>query len=180
MTQRRKSSRGASRQRPAPAPAGGAFLRAYGLGLVSGLFVAFLVYLATLPPDAVKEETAGPVPAPSRSVPRPEYEFYELLPQQEIPVEVDPADLPRPRAESEGPRFLLQAGSFRQADDADRRRAELLLLGLEPRVEETQGETGRWYRVILGPFESRSAMARARSLTAQQDIGTMLMQRKAG
>lgn len=179
MTQRRKSNRGASRQRPEPAPAGGAFLRAYGLGVVSGLFIAFLVYLATLPAETPDRDTAGPVPAPSRSVPEPEYEFYELLPQQEITVDVDPADLPRPRAQGEGPRFLLQAGSFRQAEDADRRRAELLLLGLAPRVEETRGETGRWYRVILGPFESRSAMARARSLTAQQDIDTLLMQRRS-
>jgi cell division protein FtsN len=180
LTQRRRNTRGASRQRQEAAPAGGAFLRAYGLGLVSGLFVAFLVYLATLPAEVPEQETAGPVPTPSRQVPQPEYEFYELLPRQEITVDVDPADLPRPRAEDQGPRFLLQAGSFRQASDADRRRAELLLLGLEPRVEETQGETGRWYRVILGPFDSRSAMARARSLTAQQDIDTLLMQRKAG
>jgi len=180
LAQRRKSTRGASRQRPEPTPAGGAFLRAYGLGLVSGLFVAFLVYLATLPAETPEQELAGPVPSPSPAVPQPEYEFYELLPRQEITVDVDPADLPEPRAKAEGPRFLLQAGSFRQAGDADRRRAELLLLGLEPRVEETQGETGRWYRVILGPFESRSAMARARSLTAQQDIDTLLMQRKAG
>jgi len=180
LTQRRKSNRGASRQRPEPAAAGGVFLRAYGLGLVSGLFVAFLVYLATLPAEQPDQDVAGPVPAPSRSVPQPEYEFYELLPRQEITVDVDPADLPRPRARGEGQLFLLQAGSFRQADDADRRRAELTLLGLDPRVEETQGETGRWYRVILGPFESRSAMARARSRTAQQDIDTLLMQRKAG
>lgn len=178
MTQRRRSSRGASRQEAAPA--GGAFLRAYGLGLVSGLFVAFLTYLATLPADAPQEQAAAPPAKPARSVPQPEYEFYELLPRQDFSVDVDPAELPEPRAESAGPRFLLQAGSFRQADDADRRRAELLLLGLEPRVEETEGETGRWYRVVLGPFDSRSAMARARSLTAQQDIDTLLMQRKAG
>jgi hypothetical protein len=31
--------------------------------------------------------------------------------------------------------------------------------------------------VVIGPFESRSAMARARSLTAQQDIDTLLVQR---
>ena len=148
---------------------------------MSGLFLAFLVYLVSLPPEPASDGESETASAPTaRPVPTPEYEFYELLPRQEITVEVDPAELPQPQSREKGPQFLLQAGSFRQAEDADRRRAELLLLGLDPSVEETHGETGRWYRVIIGPFESRSAMARARSLTAQQDIDTLLMQRKAG
>ena len=180
MAQKRRPTRGASRHDNAGG-GGGAFLRSYSAGVVSGLFLAFLLYLVTLPPDTPDARPEQPVASRSAPVPAPEYEFYELLPKQEIRVDVDPAELPQPRAAAgEGPQYLLQAGSFRQAEDADRRRAELLLLGLEPRVEETRGETGRWYRVILGPFESRSAMARARSLTAQQDIDTLLMQRKAG
>ena len=178
MAQRRSRSRGASRQgsaAPAVSP-----LRWYGAGVASGLFIAFLVYLVSLPPEAPADSDAEPVAEARREAPTPEYEFYELLPKQEITVDVDPAELPQPRNRADGPQFLLQAGSFRQAEDADRRRAELLLLGLEPSVEETHGDTGRWYRVIIGPFESRSAMARARSLTAQQDIDTLLMQRKAG
>jgi cell division protein FtsN len=181
MNQRRTKSRGASRQAPA-SPGTPPFLRGFAAGLLSGLFIAFLVYIGTLPPEA--DDRDGPsvaaAPEPAPTTPRPEYEFYELLPQQELRVDVDPAELPRERSAADAPRFLLQAGSFRQAEDADRRRAELLLLGLDPRVEETQGQTGRWFRVIIGPFESRSAMARARSLTAQQDIDTLLMQRKAG
>lgn len=178
MAQKQRRSRGASRQDNAVA--GGAVLRWYGAGVASGLFVAFLLYLVTLPPEAPDSKPEQPVASRSTNTPAPEYEFFELLPKQELRIEVDPAELPQPRAAGEGPQYLLQAGSFRLAEDADRRRAELLLLGLQPRVEETRGETGRWYRVILGPFESRSAMARARSLTAQQDIDTLLMQRRAG
>ena len=81
------------------------------------------------------------------------------------------ADVANPGQLLAGP-YLLQAGSFRQRDDADRRRAELLLLGLEPKVEEASSDNGRWFRVYLGPFESHAAMARARSLTANQDIDT--------
>ncbi len=177
MAQRRRQTRGASRQRDSQDSA--AALRWYGAGVASGLFLAFLVYLITLPPDA---STPEQVPAPGRvaAVPAPEYEFYDVLPSQEITVDVDPAELPDSRSASPAKQYLLQAGSFREAADADRRRAELLLLGLEPRVEETRGDTGRWYRVVIGHFESRSAMAQARSLTAQQDIDTLLIQRKAG
>lgn len=177
MTKRRSKGRGASRQQTA-APSAGNGLRWYGAGVATGLFLAFLLYLATLPAEG-PSPVATPTPTQAAISPAPEFEFYDVLPSQEITVDVDPAEMPKPRSQSAS-QFLLQAGSFREADDADRRRAELLLLGLDPRVEETRGDSGRWYRVVIGPFESRSAMAKARSLTAQQDIDTLLIQRKAG
>lgn len=174
-TQRKsRSSRGASRGAPQHSGSG---VRWYAFGFLSGLFAAFLIYLVTLPADPADQKVAAAEAAAAR--PQPSYDFYTVLPEQNLDVDVDPADLPQ-RSDSTESVFLLQAGSFRQAEDADRRRAELLLLGLDPKVEETQGSNGRWFRVVLGPFESRSAMARARSLTAQQDIDTLLMQRKRG
>lgn len=178
MTQKRRKTRGASRKQKDSHHGGG--LRPYLAGVATGLFAAFMLYLATLPPEEGQGFENEPVAAVPTPAPSPKYEFYELLPEQDITVDVDPAELPKPRSESDQPRYLLQAGSFRQAEDADRRRAELLLLGLEPKVEETNGNNGRWFRVVVGPFESRSAMAKARSLTAQQNIDTLLMQRKAG
>lgn len=168
------SSRGASRQ--GQNATGSGALRWFTAGLACGLFVAFLLYMVTLPPETPGKASNAAAPVAVAPAPAPEYEFYEVLPNQSIDVEVDPADIPPPRSAS-SKQFLLQAGSFRQQDDADRRRAELLLLGLAPRIEETRNESGRWYRVVLGPFESRSQMAKARSLTAQQDIDTLLVQR---
>lgn len=173
MSQRRRTKGGASRRQEPESTGSG--VRTYSLGFVSGLFVAFMLYLVTLPPEETELPTPNPT-ASSASAQAPEYEFYEVLPAQRITVEVDPAELPQRNASS-AKQYVLQAGSFRQAEDADRRRAELLLLGLEPSVEETTGDTGRWYRVVIGPFSSRSAMAKARSLTAQQDIDTLLVQR---
>ncbi len=51
------------------------------------------------------------------------------------------------------------------------------MLGLEPSVEESNSDNGRWFRVYLGPFNSHSQMTRARSLTAAQDIDTLLLKR---
>jgi cell division protein FtsN len=178
VAQQRKSSRGASRQSAPEQSSSG--LRWYGAGIATGLFLAFLLYMVTLPPEGGSAVGPQPVASSVTEVPAPEYEFFEVLPSQSITVDIDPADLPKPRAEGTAKKYLLQAGSFRQAEDADRRRGELLLLGLDPRVEDTQGDTGRWFRVVLGPFESRSAMAKARSLTAQQDIDTLLIQRNSG
>ena len=90
-----------------------------------------------------------------------------------------PASQLRPAGNASNAKYLLQVGSFRQHADADRRRGELALLGLEATVEPGDGDNGRWYRVYLGPFESRSEMARARSLTAQADMDTLLLKRES-
>ena len=75
--------------------------------------------------------------------------------------------------------YLLQVGSFRQEEDADRRRGELALLGLEAAVELTNGDNGRWYRVYMGPFANRSEIARARSMAAQANMDTLLLKRES-
>lgn len=108
---------------------------------------------------------------------KPRFDFYTLLPNQDLDFSsvIEPAEL-REKTSSDD-QFILQAGSFRAEKDADRRRGELALLGLEATIELTRGSNGVWYRVYLGPFESRSAMAKARSMTAQQSIDTLLMKR---
>jgi cell division protein FtsN len=177
----RKGSSGASRKPATRSKAGKqpSPWRWYGAGVVSGLLLSFLLYLGILSPDptAVSQtapaEDAGDEPPPAR------FDFYTRLPQQSVDVEVDPSEIATARQSPDTERFLLQAGSFKQREDADRRRAEMLLLGLEPRIEETNGSNGRWFRVLVGPFETRSQLAKARSLTAQQGIDTLLLKQKA-
>ena len=151
----------------------------YIAGVFSGIFISFMVYLGTLPAEISPDEASAAAKEQPETTPRPRFDFYTLLPEQTIDVEVDPAEVTAPRegASPTGEVYLLQAGSFRQREDADRRRAELLLLGLQPDIEETSGDNGRWFRVYLGPFDSRSAMSRARSLTAGQDIDTLVLKR---
>lgn len=177
---RKKSQRASASSRgSSQAPAGSGW-RWYAAGVLTGCFLSFLLYLGTLPSTgnngAALEQ---PEAATAAEHPEPRFDFYTLLPRQTIEVEVEPADVTRSSAGSTVDLYLLQAGSFRQRDDADRRRAELLLLGLEPRVEETSGDNGRWFRVYLGPFDSRAKMSKARSLTAAQDIDTLLLKRGA-
>lgn len=169
---RKPSSRG-GRTAAAGSGHGGRWFMA---GLFSGVFLSFLLYLRTLPVDDHGQQVvARPEPAAAEP-PRPRYDFYTILPEQQLDPQVEPAQLAEPVAAG-AEVYLLQAGSFRQREDADRRRAELLLLGLEPRVEEANSDNGRWYRVYLGPFHSHPDMARARSLTAAQDIDTLLLKR---
>ncbi|MEH6567590.1 MAG: SPOR domain-containing protein [Halioglobus sp.] len=155
--------------------------RWYSWGVFTGILMCFMLYLVTLPmePGANKEiPVANATAQPAKEdPPKPRFDFYTLLPEQTIDVEVDPGEIAKSRTSKKTELYLLQTGSFKQAEDADRRRAELLLLGLEPKIEETNGSNGHWYRVYVGPFESRSRLAKARSLTAAQNIDTLLLKR---
>ncbi len=152
----------------------------FSAGLLCGVFLSALAWLALQQPDRAAMEAAVRNVAPGageKEERRPRFDFYTLLPEQSVEVDMDDAGVEAARQSPDKDEFLLQAGSFKLPEDADRRRAELLLLGLDAHVEEADGDNGRWYRVYIGPFESRSRLARARSLTAQQGIDTLLLKR---
>ena len=154
-------------------------LKGFAVGAIGGLLigVASMAWLTTPrePPAVTLSEPAATTDESSGT--KPQYDFFTVLPNQhrDWASDVEPAGLSENAAD--GDVYLLQAGSFRLQKDADRRRAELALLGLTAAIEETRGDNGLWFRVYVGPFESRSAMARARSITAQQSIDTLLLKR---
>ena len=157
-------------------------LRLYVAGVLTGVFLSFIGYLGTLPDPAVSATETGAPEQPEVVIQRPRFDFYTNLTREsidEVQDQVEPAaDVRKPPTATELPEpYLLQAGSFRQHDDAERRRAQLLLLGLEPIIEEISGSNGIWFRVYLGPFESRELMVRARGLTTNQNIETLLLKR---
>lgn len=165
-------------------PSRGRGVRLYLTGVVTGVFLSFLAYLGTLPKPTEPGQEVASTEQPAAEIPKPRFEFYTMLPQQTMEVEQPPepvepaADVPKPLAATAASQpYFLQAGSFRQQDDAERRRAEILLLGLDPQIEETNGDNGRWFRVSLGPFQSQDAIARARGLLANQKIETVLLRR---
>ena len=174
--------RSASRQEAVAGPPSltGAHVKGFLAGALAGILVGAggVVYLTKESPELPLPLSTGEQnPDEQATGQKPRFDFYTVLPSQNLDLgaDVEPAEL----AERAGNRdlYLLQAGSFRQRSDADQRRGELALLGLEAQIERTEGENGVWFRVYLGPFESRSAMARARSITAQQAIDTLLLKR---
>ena len=180
---RKKASprkRAPAKKANAPARSGSG-LRWYIAGLLTGVFLSFLLYLGTLPPAGGPQVAQQPASTEEEQAPpKPRFDFYTMLPEQTIDEDMPAPDRAAPtQASNPGAAeyYFLQAGSFRQREDADRRRAELLLLGLEPSIRESTGDNGRWFRVYLGPFETRSNMSRARSLTAAQNIDTLVLKR---
>jgi len=153
-------------------------LQGFVVGCVVGLLGAVGIFNVLQAPEEPAEVAAASPPSIEEEA-GPRFDFYTVLPNQELDLnpDIEPADLQSGAAS--GTQYLLQVGSFRQEVDADRRRGELALLGLDARIEPSDGSNGRWYRVYLGPFDSRSEMARARSLTAQADMDTLLLKREA-
>jgi len=183
--QRRKKKKTANRRKSTSrsGSTGGSTLRGYIAGLLSGFFISFLLYLATLPSGDTAATADRPTPQPQAQATEQEviFEFYDQLQKQRVEVDATPvepaADVRKPPQQSRAGVYLLQAVAFRQRDDADSRRAELIFLGLEPTIQETRSDGSRWYRVQLGPFETASAMNKARALTAAQGIETLPLKR---
>lgn len=142
-------------------------------GLSIGLAVAAFIYISR--PTAALQSTlteASVVPPPvpngkgkgSERVPLPPEEkerftFYQDLKKQQVFVPQDerPAPVtPPPKASSPSaaaPLYLVQVASFRVADDAEREKAKLALLGLETRVEKiTVDDRETYFRVRTGPM----------------------------
>ena len=155
--------------------------------VISLAFVTGLVILSQQPDDpkaapiSVKKPTASETTKPEPKVqaePKEasdNFDFYTLLPDSEvIPSQVE-AYISTPKDPNKKTTTLLQAGSFRKPEDANRLRAQLVLLNLENVVaEKTVSSSGSvWYRVRLGPFDNRSALNKAEDILAQQGIASI-------
>jgi cell division protein FtsN len=167
----------------------------FGLGI--GLIVAVGVYLrsppqpttgapsaasstpaaTTAPSSAARETTrnapvAAAVPADNR------FEFYEILPQFEFDVRAsDNRATPsvRTRPVEEPGRYLLQAGSFGAAADADRLQANLALRGIESHVQRVTIDGAVFHRVRIGPISDLEALNRTRRQLRDAGIDALLM-----
>ena len=103
------------------------------------------------------------------------FTFYDILPNFEV---VTPDEEPAssagatPQAVVEPGLYVLQAGSFSTHDDADRRRAELALHGIESHIQRVKVNDRDYHRVYIGPTEDLDElnMLRSRLRAAQIDV----------
>ena len=165
----------------------------FGLGI--GLIVALGVYLRapagarTLETNVVAEMPApratGSANTRERRAAAPtetngnRFEFYEILPQLEVAVPDDGAPAPvtaRPRPAEAPGSFLLQAGSFSAAADADRLQASLALLGFESHVQRAKLDDEVFHRVRIGPIGDIDTAKRTQRRLRDAGIDPLLMQ----
>jgi cell division protein FtsN len=160
-------------------------------GLSLGLSVAFAVHVKDRKPADVEAQAkqqaaslqdslddngenasttaAETAPAAKR------FTFYDVLPNFEVVI---PAEEPivfadrEPQAVVEPGIYVLQAGSFSTHNDADRRRAELALHGIESHIQRVKVNDKNYHRVYIGPTDDLNElnMLRSRLRAAQIDV----------
>ena len=119
--------------------------------------------------------TAPASPAASSTVPPVASAPASALPPPEPAKTLSPVDAKTQAALDEGSRFLLQAGAFKTAEDADAMRARLALLGLDAKVFPREEGGTTLYRVRLGPYGSLDEINRVRKALADNAIDSQLV-----
>ena len=190
-------------------------------GTLVGLSIAVLLFLWQPWQPAARDLPADPTAnvdsadASTTTDAKADYEFYDLLPKQqvtpvpdqEVPLSSsrDAEPLPSPLPTDEGvdesvltsqnqatpdpfesglqieraPQYLLQINSFQDPDDADRQRAEVLLVGLSADVRQHVDATGtRWYRVVSGPYANRDEAENAHRLLQDSGIAALVVEQR--
>ena len=160
-------------------------------GLSLGLSVAFAVYVKDRgPAEATPQAGAQPasmqealddngevtVNGDAAAAPAEKrFTFYDMLPNFEVIIpeqEPDVAADVEPRAVVEPGLYVLQAGSFSTYADADRRRAELGLHGIESKIQRVTIDDKTYHRVRIGPTDNLDELniLRSRLRAAKIDV----------
>lgn len=157
-------------------------------GLAIGLTPAVLIYV-NAQPGGLPEPSAQAVRAvtdavddndettssPPEEEPAPRFDFYNMLPSFEVVIPEQEPDVSadtQPQAVIEPGLYVLQAGSFSKYADADRRRAELALQGIESRIQRVSIDDTTYHRVRIGPVDDLDQLnlLRARLREAHIDV----------
>lgn len=176
----------------------------YGLfGLAIGLAVAAAVWVSD--PRAPSEPKSVSVPEPAslesalddngEAAPEPavepaaaeeepkRFEFYDMLPNFEVIVpEKDTVVIQdtEPKAIEQPGTYILQAGSFSTHDDADRRRAQLALQGIESTIQQVRIEDKTYHRVRIGPVNDLDELNVLRSRLRAANIDVLRIRLEDG
>jgi cell division protein FtsN len=165
--------------------------REFGVGLALGLCLSLCVLIWQNYRAQDLATTASEVPRPE---PRPDkaaaagdfedgaknYDFYDMLPNFEVVVpEKDrevagertnaPVTIERPGV------YVLQAGSYRQQEVADRTRAQLKLQGIDANVQRVAVDEDVWYRVRIGPLTELTEVNRLHARLRAADLDPLVI-----
>ena len=141
------------------------------LVIVVVLLIGFGVFLWSIKDNASTEvdtEIARPAPPTQEALPElpeEEWEYIRTLPGYEVEVDVE-------AQEKSDKRYLMQCASFRTRAQAEEMKAKIAFQGLEALIRHSSGSNGDWFRVILGPYESKRDAEKAKHSLRKVNIAT--------
>ncbi|MCP2075775.1 UNVERIFIED_ORG: cell division protein FtsN [Pseudomonas lini] len=131
-----------------------------------------------VPPDAVPEKTLPTPQVPTTPVTPAEAAKIDTARAQAALAGITPPPAPPVQEAAPVTKFFLQAGSFRKEADADKVRAQIILLGQSVAVESGTVKDETWYRVLVGPFSNREELTKAQKQLAGSGFSNLLLQQR--
>jgi len=171
-------------------------------GLIIGLFVALLVYIKdnssgklTIPDTVskvfqtqkqtetrgVKKEQANKPPEPTTNS-KPKFDFYTILPELEVAIpeqELIDTNKNTP-TNTVTQQYMLQAGSFKKFEEADKLKARLALEGIVANIQKVKiNPTDTWHRVRIGPLNNVKSLNQTRRRLRNLGIASIVVKNKS-
>jgi len=118
---------------------------------------------------------------------KPRFEFYTILSELEVFVPEPEVETTKQSTETktttqpntdDTKKYLLQAGSFKSQQDAERLKASLALLGVQSSIQSVSINSDNWHRVRIGPFSNPNLLRDTLSTLKQNNIHAMTMELK--
>lgn len=162
------------------------------LGILIGLGIATMTGDDEQRTDLSQTSVAGEDAADGGAAAQRSFDFYTLLPELEvvIPVDVESVNVEKkskkptsdertkPDTKPVEGGYLLQVGSFQQSEEASSLKTHLSRLGVNANIQSVNVNDSTWYRVRIGPVDSRKTVEDLRVRLREDGIDAMLMQAK--
>jgi len=171
-------------RRPAKSKAAPAWLW-FILGAITGAFAMSLVFTLHKPQAPAEPAAETPKPQTQSKTPKPRFDFYKLLQESEtiVPATETAGDTDKTQNNSSADNleYILQVGSFPAQPEADKLRAQLLLLNLDVHIEPVEIHKGEiWHRVVVGPFDSQEKLTTAKAKLVENQYTALVLKRAKG
>ncbi|MGD8832063.1 MAG: SPOR domain-containing protein [Pseudomonadales bacterium] len=126
------------------------------------IFGAACVLLASYAPSAF-QDTVVAVREPVTQPEQIDFEFDQILANDTVEADPSayPAEFPGEDPDAPPPEYVIQAISVRSSETAATLTAELRRMGMNSTFERADLSSGTWYRVMVGPFNTRVEATRA-------------------
>jgi len=169
-------------------------------GLAIGLFVALLVYIKDnssgklaitetvakvfqkqTETRGVKKERSTKPPEPVSNS-KPKFDFYTILPELEVAIPEQELINTNNNSSTNttNQQYILQAGSFKKFEEADKLKARLALEGIVANIQKVKiNDSDTWHRVRIGPLNNISLLNKTRRRLRSLGIASIVVRNKS-
>ena len=169
-------------------------------GLAIGLFVALLVYIEDnstgklaitdtvakvfqkqTETRGVKKEKTNKPPEPTTKS-KPKFDFYTILPELEVAIPEQELINTNNTSSTNttNQQYMLQAGSFKKFEEADKLKARLALQGIVANIQKVKiNATDTWHRVRIGPLNNVKSLNQTRRRLRNLGIASIVVRNKS-